>query len=322
MGIQWHIKNFMAKSAIRLLKSTGWYTGYWNHWRGEMFDHSEKNGLHILPVHYYSPIPLVSQFCDSYWAGERPDPTGISLQTEKGLELLGQLAASYRPEYEAFPRDQGVDPHGFFLENPAYSVGDAEILYSLIRDLKPRRMIEVGSGYSTLVASSAIRRNLKDDPCATCEFTCLEPYPPSYLSPLPDGVSRMIPLPVQRTPLETFAALEPGDILFIDSSHVVALGSDVVFIYTEILPRLAPGVVVHIHDIFLPHDYPSDWLRRGRFFWNEQYLLQAFLLFNRAFEVVLPTHAVARRHPEEFGRAIPSYRDPNSSPSSFWLRKL
>jgi hypothetical protein len=181
-------------------------------------------------------------------------------------------------------------------------------------------MVEVGSGNSTLLAAEALRHNLQDDPSAACDSVCIEPYPPAYLNPLPVGVTRILPDPVQRTPLETFTALGPGDILFIDSSHVVAIGSDVVYLYTEILPRLAPGVIVHIHDIFLPYDYPAVWIREDRFFWNEQYLLQAFLLFNDAFEVMLPLHAVARRHSEEFARAIPSCRH-GIRPSSFWMRR-
>ncbi len=321
MGIEWRSKELMAKTAIRILKGTGWYAGYWNQWRGRIFDYAERHGLHILPVHFYTPVPEVSKFGDGHWGGDSPDPTGIALRTEEALALIERLAGAYRSEYEDFPYVKPDDPHAFYLSNAAFHCGDAEILYGLLRDLKPRRMVEVGSGNSSLVAAQAFRRNLRDDPASACEFVCVEPYPPAYLTPLPDGVTRMIPLPVQEAPLETFTALGAGDILFIDSSHVVAIGSDVVHLFNEVLPRLAPGVIVHVHDIFLPYDYPSAWLREGRYFWNEQYLLQAFLLFNDAFEVMIPAHAVARRHPDEFDRCIPSCRRHDALPGSFWMRR-
>ena len=176
----------------------------------------------------------------------------------------------------------------------------------MIRNLRPRRIIEVGSGYTTLLISESISHIKTHDSTYVCDFIAIEPYPPSYLAPLPASVSRLVPFPVQMVPLNEFLSLEKGDILFIDSSHIVAIGSDVVHLYLEVLPRLAPGVIVHIHDIFTPFNYPRNFIKSSRFFWNEQYLLQAFLTFNQAFEVLLATHAVFRRYPEEFKQCIPS----------------
>lgn len=321
MGIDWRTREFVAKTAIRMLRRTGWYTGYWNHWRGRLFDYAERQGLHIMPVHFYTPIPEVSRFADGRRGPERPDPTGISLRTDEAMALLERLAAAYGEEYRTFPDEPTDDPHRYYLSNTGFGCGDGEILYAMLRDLKPRRMIEIGSGCSTLAASEALRRNALDDPSAACDFVCVEPYPPPYLTPLPAGVARIIPEPVQRVLVETFSSLGAGDVLFIDSTHVVSIGSDVDYLFTEVLPRLAPGVVVHVHDIFLPYDYPEVWIREDRFFWNEQYLLQAFLLFNDAFEVILPAHALANRHAEAFDRAIPSRRRRGGLPASFWMRR-
>ena len=320
MDITWHAKQLMAKTAIWLLEKTGWYSGYWNHWRGSLFDHAQRHGLHILPVHFYSPIPDIEKLPESLW-GDREDPVGVDLQIEQGLNRVARFAEAYRSDYEELPYDKPVEPQRFHVSNNAYGCGDAEILYCMIRYLKPRRIIEVGSGYTTLLISETIGRIVRDDPKFSCEFTAIEPYPPDYLNPLPAAITRLVPSPVQSVSLDVFLALEAGDILFIDSSHVVAIGSDVIYLFLEVLPRLAPGVVVHVHDIFIPFNYPSNWIREARFFWNEQYLLQAFLLFNSAFEVLLPSHAVFQRHTEEFKRHVPSCARHDRQPSSFWMRR-
>jgi hypothetical protein len=320
VDIKWHVKQLMAKTAIWLLRKTGWYSGYWNHWRGSLFDHAERHGLHILPVHYYTPIPVAGELPASVWQ-EGDDPYGVDLQIKEGLNLVARFAKGYRLEYDEFPYDKPAEPQRFHLSNSAYSCGDAEILYSMIRDLKPRRIIEVGSGYTTLLISETIGRIIRDEPSCVCEFTAIEPYPPDYLNPVPAAVKRLLPAQVQAVPLDEFLALEAGDILFIDCSHVVAIESDVIHLYLEVLPRLAPGVIVHIHDIFIPFNYPRNWICESRFFWNEQYLLQALLGFNQAFEVVLPTHAVFRRHNEEFKRHVPSCSRHEREPSSFWMRR-
>lgn len=320
MDIKWHTKMLMAKAAIHLLEKTGWYSGYWNHWRGNLFDYAERRDLHILPAHFYTPIPDGREIPENLWE-ERSDLPGIELHIEEGLGLLERFAENYRLEYDTLPYDKPVEPQRFYLSNTAYSCGDAEMLYSMIRDVKPRRIIEVGSGYTTLLITESIGRNLRDDPKDVCEFTAIEPYPPDYLKPLPLGVTRMLSSRVQTVPIDEFMALEAGDILFIDSSHVAAIGSDVCYLFLEVLPRLAPGVIVHVHDIFIPYDYPREWIRQSRFFWNEQYLFHAFLLFNQAFDVLLPTHAVFRRCNQEFNRCFPSCGRHEKQPSSFWIRR-
>jgi predicted O-methyltransferase YrrM len=281
-------------------------------------------GIHVTPNHFYEPIPDTRRLPDRLWESS-VDPTGINLNEPQQLTLLDELAAKYRIEYESFP----VAPTGvaweYHLANDQFSKVDAEILYCMIRYLQPAQVIEIGSGYSTMVAAQAVRKNSELDSAYQCELTAIEPYPSAPLVQGFPGLAELIRAPVQEVPLARFEALQSGDVLFIDSSHVAKIGSDVCFEFLELLPRIAPGVVVQVHDIFLPAEYPRhlvvDWHR----FWTEQYLLQAFLAFNTQFEVLLGASFLHLRHPDRLAAAIPSYstvRWPTAlPPSSFWFRR-
>jgi predicted O-methyltransferase YrrM len=187
----------------------------------------------------------------------------------------------------------------------------------MIRHFKPRRMIEVGSGMSTLLAAEAIRKNEVEG--YSCSFTAIEPYPRQFLRHGVPGLTELLEAKVQSVPIERFCALEANDIVFIDSSHVVKIGGDVVYEFLELLPRLKPGVIVHYHDIFLPAEYPS-WVLDDRRFWTEQYLLQAFLAFNSAFEVLMAGSFLHIHHSADLKAAFSSYDPANVWPGSFWMR--
>jgi hypothetical protein len=202
----------------------------------------------------------------------------------------------------------------------------------MLRHHKPRRVLELGSGYSTLVELEALAANRRDGH-ETC-LTVLDPYPGSgsgaplerFLAGrdgrLADGAT-LEALAVADVPLERFAALEAGDVLFVDTTHTVKLAGDVNRIVLEVLPRLAPGVIVHLHDVFLPYEYPRGWFEEERWYWAEQYLLQAFLAFNGEFEVLFPARAVAVRHPDRVAAVVPSFDGrlgPNNA-ASFWIRR-
>ena len=150
----------------------------------------------------------------------------------------------------------------------------------------------------------------------------VEPYPNATIKKGFPGLSRLIDAPVQQVSLAEFERLRENDILFIDSSHVLKIGSDVEFLFLEVLPRLNPGVIVHIHDIFLPANYPRRWVVDELRFWNEQYILQAFLAFNRAFEVLWAASYMNIKHPERLESAFPSYKRGQRPPGSFWMRKI
>ena len=151
--LRWHLNLRLVKTAIWLLTLSGWYKGYWDHWR-YIFEYVERKDLHILPVHYYSPIPDTRELPEELWLRDRL-PIGFNLRIDPALVWLDQLR-KFSSEYDQFPEKPCVDPHKYHLDQPAYRSGDAEILYAIIRDIKPRQIIEIGSGYSTLLISQAI----------------------------------------------------------------------------------------------------------------------------------------------------------------------
>lgn len=277
------------------------------------------HGFHLLRKHYYLPIPEESDLAFT----RESALVGLDLNEQAALALIDDLLAPYKAEFSAFPRHPGADPHGFHLINGTFMAIDGNVYYALIRRHQPRRLIEIGSGASTLLAAAAIRRNVAEGGRAT-ELVCIEPFPPAPLRTLPE-LSCLITQKVQAVDLATFEALSAGDILFIDSTHVLRSGGDVWWEYCEILPRLASGVLVHVHDISLPKPYPRVYFD-SHFYWNEQYLLQAFLAFNSHFEVIWPGNYLMTRYPERMASAFsPEYDQmraafPSSEPTSFWMR--
>jgi predicted O-methyltransferase YrrM len=273
-------------------------------------------GIFPLRDHYYEPAFLTV----ATTSGPRDLP-GIDLRPDRQLELLGQL--HYEAELEQFPRggpDHFEASPYFHYGNGSFMSGDAEALYAVIRHHRPSRIIEIGSGFSTLMAAAAVARN-REAGGPEVDHRCIEPYSFAWLDDL-DAVT-VVRERVEQVAVETFAALGPDDILFIDSSHVIRPGGDVLFEYLQLLPRVAPGVLVHIHDVFTPYDYPSDWVRREGRLWNEQYLLEAFLSCNREFDVVLALNYLARTHPAPLGRAFPVYAGEGADRplGSIWLRR-
>jgi len=253
---------------------------------------SDRWGYHIRPIHYYEPLPDFQSITSEQLNRRREFPS-IDFRWEEQLRLLRELHA-YRDEFVTAD-----------FENDYFSGFDAAVYYSLIRYLKPKRVIEIGSGYSTRIAARA----LADD----STLTCIEPHP-ERLNGLAPKVE-LIQKRVEELDVEFFSCLEANDILFIDSSHTVKFGSDVCYEFLEVLPTLRPGVWVHVHDIFFPHDYPADWLLKRRLALNEQYLLEAFLSFNRAFEVALANHWLTLDH----GNDVKALWPGEGGGSSFWF---
>lgn len=280
----------------------------------------ERLGFHLTLNHYYSPIPDTRTLDDALW--RRPsDLPGIDMNEDGQLRLLEEFSARYKAEYDALPvsADEAQQPHGFHLDNPGFLFVDAEIAYCFFRRFRPARVIEIGSGFSTLLAATALRRN-REEGGSACDFVAIEPYPGEVLLRGVPGLTRLIRGRVQDVPLSEFARLQENDILLIDSSHVAKVGSDVLYEYLEILPRLNRGVIVHVHDIFLPSEYPKSWFVKDRRFWNEQYLLQAFLTFNERYEVLWSCSYMHLRHPQRLTAAIRTYDRRTQWPSSFWMR--
>ena len=195
---------------------------------------------------------------------------------------------------------------------------DAELLYAMIRASGPQRVVELGSGYSTLLIALACARNA-DDGTATAHEV-FDPFPRPHILGDALAASTLTALSATDVPLEVFATLESGDILFVDTTHTVKLGGDVNHLILDVLPILRPGVIVHFHDIFLPWEYPRQWFQEMHWYWAEQYLLQAFLAYNHDFEVIVPAHALARDHPERLAASIPSFTA-GVAPGSMWIRR-
>jgi predicted O-methyltransferase YrrM len=243
---------------------------------------------------------------------------GIDMQEEQQKQLLSDIVSKFRDEYTAIPEGASTQEFHYYLGNAAFDAVDAEMLFGLIRLLKPQHMYEIGSGFSTLLAADALRRNRADG--YSCRFIAIEPYPSAELQARFPSDVELWRLPIQDVSLDAFQSLCENDILFIDSSHVCKIGSDVQFLFLEVLPRIRPGVVVHVHDIFTPVEYPKHWVLDWHRFWNEQYLLQTFLSFNTTFEVLWAGQWMHINHPDLLKKAFPSY-SARVSPGSFWFRR-
>jgi predicted O-methyltransferase YrrM len=267
--------------------------------------------------HFYSPIPALADVRQDHLRLFR-DPArslpGISLNESEQLQLLGSFK-SYYAELD-FPQEKTAG-HRYFYENTFYSYCDAIFLYFMLRHLRPTRVIEVGSGYSSCVTLDTSDRFLGGN--IRCTF--IEPYPDRLLALLEPGDASRIEIVTRRlqdVPIDRFRELRSGDILFIDSTHVVKIGSDVKYIFEEVLPSLKPGVHVHFHDVFYPFEYPSAWVYSGRV-WSEAYLLRAFLSYNREFEIVLFNTFLERFHHNMFATEFPLCL--RNTGGSIWLQR-
>lgn len=286
-----------------------------------MFSLCQKMGINITPVHYESTIPVIGKLPASLWKS-KTDMVGVDLREDEQLELLREFSNSYRNEYERFPAEDPGRPGEYYMNNRFFAGYDAKTLYCFVRHFKPKKVIEVGSGFSTLVFAQSLLKNREEDPGDDAELLIVEPYPRDFLRDgFPGLRSSLRETRVQDVSLSDFAALGAGDILFIDSSHALRIGSDVQYEILEILPRLRPGVIVHLHDIFLPGEYPRSWVMDRVRFLNEQYILQAFLAFNQQFEVLLAPRYIYYSHPEDLNRAFGTERENFALPVSFWLRR-
>ncbi len=241
---------------------------------------SIRLGLHILPVHYYSPVPNILELerTKDIWA-KKSDLPGIFIDLEDQAKNLKNICLPYQTEYVGNKiYQEGVSKHF----GPGYGYIEAQALHSVIRYYKPKKIIEVGSGVSTFCMLKALDLNRKETGIRTL-LTCIEPFPSNILSDT-DNIDLVIKN-VQNISVNLFSELEANDMLFIDSSHTVKPGGDVNYLILEILPRLKSGVIIHFHDIYLPYDYQRTLLRTF-LHWSETSLLHAFLIFNSKAKII------------------------------------
>lgn len=283
-----------------------------------MFGVVERFGLHITPNHYYHPIPDTKTLDDELFDNTK-EMVGVDLNEKEQLNMLYEFL-EYKDEYNQIPFKKTPDLRKYYFENSYFEKIDAEILYCMIRKNKPRNLIEIGSGYSTLLSAQALVKNSEEG--ADCFFTAIEPYPNNVLKEGFPGLSKLVGKKAQDMGIDYFNILGDGDILFIDSSHVLKIGSDVQYELQEIMPRLRKGVLVHFHDIFLPWEYPKKWVKEKHFFWTEQYLLQSFLTFNDRFKVIWAGNYMCRTHPGAIAKVFGHHDPLTSNPGSFWIKRI
>ncbi len=271
----------------------------------------------VPPGHFYSPIPDFTEF-ENDKAGifdvVSAEIPGIDLNSESQLELLNNFLSYYAQLDFEEEKKEGLR---YAYNNPAYGHSDGIFLNCMIRHLEPTRIIEVGSGHSSCMTLDTNELHFENK----IKTSFIEPYPKLLYSLIKESDReriRVIPERLQDVDINEFKKLKANDILFIDSTHVSKIGSDVNRALFEILPALAPGVHIHFHDIMYPFEYPKEWVLEGRA-WNESYMLKAFLQYNRDFSIVLMNTYMEHFHRDFFEKNMPlCLKNPGGS---IWLRK-
>jgi hypothetical protein len=277
---------------------------------------ARRAGLDVVRADFNSPIIDSRTLDRSFWdlPGEL---AGVQLDLEAQLHQIETHLLPFVGEL-AIPVSAGADRSQLHLDNPWYGPMDAQLLYAMLRHRRPRQVLELGSGFSSLLIDRALARNSTTGPVPV--HRVVDPFP----SPLLARLGREVTVQAQsaaQVPDDAFDALRAGDVLFIDTSHVVRPGGEVTRVVLGVLSRLAVGVLVHFHDIFMPFPYPRVLYDRYNVHWQEQYLVQAYLAHNSLFEVRLSNHALWRAHPERLKRWFPGLRD-GMQPSALWLQRV
>jgi hypothetical protein len=270
-------------------------------------------GVYPIRDHYYEPL-FNPRHLRKPLSDERQLP-GVDWNVEGQLNLLKSF--NFQQEFDSIP-ENFVSDTTFHFKNGAYESGDAEYWYNIIRLKKPAKIIEIGSGQSTKMAQLAIQANRRADEGYQCRHICIEPYETPWLEKIGVEVLRK---KVEDVGVDFFEQLEANDILFIDSSHMIRPQGDVLFEYLELLPTLKRGVIVHIHDIFSPRDYPDCWIVSAIRLWNEQYLLEAFLSSNSAWKILGALNFLQHNYYNLLKEKCPKLT-PDREPGSFYMVRL
>jgi Methyltransferase domain len=277
----------------------------------DLHRHSRAKRLQVFPDFFYAPVFSPADLPESVWSGTFSDCGTFDLEAQKAFL---RETPSFAAELARLPNERPADGDGqFYWANEQFGHSDASLYYSIIRRFRPRRIVEVGAGHSTKLALKAIRDN------GTGGVLCIDPNAPAWLREL-DGPIEIVPRPVQESPDSVFLGLEPSDILFIDGSHIAKTGSDVNHLFLRILPRLPKGVLVHVHDICLPFEYPRYWSQEVYCYWNEQYVLAALLANSTKFEILLGIHFLQKIDTESLRHYVPQVPGVKPGGGSLWMR--
>jgi len=273
----------------------------------------------INPGHFYSPIPSmedIRRYEKRIFDRSNRDLPGIDLNAQGQLRLIENFKAFYK---EQPFRDDPSEERRYYFKNEYYLYSDAICLYCMMRHAQPQRIIEIGSGFSSFAMLDTNELFFDN----RIRLTFIEPYPDrlrSRLNSKDTEVCTILSQPVQEVALSVFDGLVAGDILFVDSSHVGKVGSDVNHILFEIVPRLAKGVYIHFHDVFFPFEYPKQWIIEDGRYWNEDYMLRCFLQFNASFKIILWNQFLGTCHPESLEAAMPLCL--KNTGGSLWLQRV
>lgn len=274
-------------------------------------------GYTLITDHFYQPIPNRQEIMT--YAGKEGPLSSIEWHLDKQTELVKYLLEKYALE---FNNKEIFSAFGYSEDSSALISGDAEVLYAMVREKKPSRIIEIGSGGSTKIIAAALKMNFIEN-SQKSQLISIEPYPQDFLKDFAN-LSKdflefsLLTQKVESVDLSVFESLQTNDILFVDSSHVFKSGSDVEFEFLQVYPRLPTGVLVHIHDIFFPYDYPIEWNLKESRYWNEQYFLETFLQFNKKFEILASLSMVSHYNNSVFLDNINAYNE-ERLPGSFWM---
>ena len=266
--------------------------------------------------HYYSPIVNPDDDVRQYMLSQAQrvgvSPYGIDMMVDRMKQFFMQNGLFMATAN--FSSDQN-DHQRYYFNNGGYPLGDAVTLRAMINHLKPNRIIEVGSGFST-----ACMLDTLDEISLRARITCIEPDPERLRNLLrPNDDVEIIESPVQKVDLKQFSELGSGDILFIDSTHVMKTGSDVHFELFEILPRLREGVIVHFHDILYPFEYPTEWVFERNFSWNEAYAIRSFLMYNETFRPYFSSSLMVQYERGLVDSLYPGF--PSNPGTNIWIKK-
>lgn len=287
-------KGFILRNVLKLLRNRGYY---------------------VTKPSYNNPIPDKKYLLehDGYWKKLYPCH-GIKFNDEKQLSMCEELA-KFAPEINGLPKDV-LNPE----MNQSFLDMDLEFLYCMIRLIKPKKFIEIGGGWSSLIAMHALDHNKKEG--YNCRHILIEPYPSKYF--VEQGsfelADEFIKRPIQEVSIEYFKTLSENDVLFIDTSHITKYGSDVNYLYFHIIPLIGSGCYVHIHDIFIPSDYFEEWIFKRNMFYSEQYLIMAFIMYNHDFQITLAVQYLSQKYRGKLESLFPRF-EPYFSPGSLWIQR-
>lgn len=279
-----------------------------------MTDFLISRGYYVAKPHFYNPIPDKKYLLenDGYW--KYPYPMyGVEFYDNEQISLCEQIS-QFAPEINHLPEDI-FNPE----KNRSFLDMDLEFLYCMILFVKPKRYIEIGAGFTSLIAIQALQRNRGEG--FQCHHTIIEPYPVSYFLESFKKADRFFKKPVQEISADLFKDLSVNDILFIDTSHVAKYGSDVNYLYFHLVPLVGHGSYIHMHDIFIPMDYCAGWIFDHDKYWNEQYIVMAFLMYNKEYKIRIAAQYLSRKYRDKLNNLFPRFL-PSFSPGSLWLQRI